>query len=45
LKGHGVGVDYMRVRSSLQRDVERFLAAHELLFVVEQNRDAQFARC
>ena len=23
-------------------DVERFLAAHELLFVVEQNRDAQF---
>jgi 2-oxoglutarate ferredoxin oxidoreductase subunit alpha len=23
-------------------DVERFLAAHKLLFVVEQNRDAQF---
>ncbi|HEY5101743.1 MAG TPA: hypothetical protein VII70_03085, partial [Steroidobacteraceae bacterium] len=23
-------------------DVDRFLAAHELLFIVEQNRDAQF---
>ncbi len=43
LKGHGVGVDYMRVRSfPFTEDVERFLAAHELLFVVEQNRDAQF---
>ncbi len=43
LKGHGVGVDYMRVRSfPFSEDVERFLAAHELLFVVEQNRDAQF---
>ena len=43
LKGQGVGVDYMRVRSfPFSEDVERFLAAHELLFVVEQNRDAQF---
>src|SRR6267154_1565758 len=43
LKGHGVGVDYMRVRSfPFSEDVERFLAAHQLLFVVEQNRDAQF---
>jgi 2-oxoglutarate/2-oxoacid ferredoxin oxidoreductase subunit alpha len=43
LKTHGVGVDYMRVRSfPFSEDVERFLAAHELLFVVEQNRDAQF---
>ncbi|HEV8016974.1 MAG TPA: 2-oxoacid:acceptor oxidoreductase subunit alpha [Steroidobacteraceae bacterium] len=42
LKGLGVGVDYMRVRSfPFTEDVERFLAAHELLFVVEQNRDAQ----
>jgi 2-oxoglutarate ferredoxin oxidoreductase subunit alpha len=33
----------MRVRSfPFSEDVERFLAAHELLFVVEQNRDAQF---
>ena len=43
LKTHGVGVDYMRVRSfPFTEDVERFLAAHQLLFVVEQNRDAQF---
>ncbi|TLZ40916.1 MAG: 2-oxoacid:acceptor oxidoreductase subunit alpha [Gammaproteobacteria bacterium] len=43
LKSRGVGVDYMRVRSfPFSDDVERFLAAHELLFVVEQNRDAQF---
>jgi 2-oxoglutarate/2-oxoacid ferredoxin oxidoreductase subunit alpha len=43
LKSHGVAIDYMRVRSfPFSEDVERFLAAHELLFVVEQNRDAQF---
>jgi 2-oxoglutarate/2-oxoacid ferredoxin oxidoreductase subunit alpha len=39
---HGVRVDYMRVRAfPFGQDVERFLAAHELLFIVEQNRDAQ----
>jgi 2-oxoglutarate ferredoxin oxidoreductase subunit alpha len=43
LETHGVGVDYMRVRGfPFGEDVERFLAAHKLLFVVEQNRDAQF---
>jgi len=43
LKTHGVGLNYMRVRSfPFTEDVEKFLAAHELLFVVEQNRDAQF---
>jgi len=42
LKQRGVALDYMRVRSfPFTEDVERFLAAHELLFVVEQNRDAQ----
>src|SRR6202043_1715262 len=42
LKSRGGGVDYMRVRSfPFSEDVERFLAAHQLLFVVEQNRDAQ----
>ena len=42
LKARGVALDYMRVRSfPFSEDVERFLAAHELLFVVEQNRDAQ----
>ena len=43
LKAEGVAVDYMRVRSfPFSEDVERFLNAHRLLFVVEQNRDAQF---
>jgi 2-oxoglutarate ferredoxin oxidoreductase subunit alpha len=43
LKAQGVGVNYMRVRSfPFSEDVERFLNAHRLLFVVEQNRDAQF---
>lgn len=42
LRLRGVAVDYMRVRSfPFSEDVEKFLAAHELLFVVEQNRDAQ----
>jgi 2-oxoglutarate/2-oxoacid ferredoxin oxidoreductase subunit alpha len=42
LKKQGVAVDYMRVRSfPFSEDVERFLAAHEVLFVIEQNRDAQ----
>jgi len=43
LKAQGVAVDYMRVRAfPFSEDVERFLNAHKLLFVVEQNRDAQF---
>jgi 2-oxoglutarate ferredoxin oxidoreductase subunit alpha len=43
LKAEGIRVNYMRVRSfPFTEDVERFLAAHKLLFVVEQNRDAQF---
>jgi 2-oxoglutarate ferredoxin oxidoreductase subunit alpha len=43
LKTHGVRVSYMRVRAfPFAEDVERFLAAHKTLFVVEQNRDAQF---
>lgn len=43
LKARGVPVDYMRVRAfPFAEDVERFLAAHRLIFVVEQNRDAQF---
>jgi 2-oxoglutarate ferredoxin oxidoreductase subunit alpha len=42
LKQRGVELDYMRVRSfPFSEDVEKFLAAHELLFIVEQNRDAQ----
>jgi 2-oxoglutarate ferredoxin oxidoreductase subunit alpha len=43
LKAQGVRVNYMRVRAfPFSEDVERFLAAHKTLFVVEQNRDAQF---
>jgi 2-oxoglutarate ferredoxin oxidoreductase subunit alpha len=43
LRAQGVYVNYMRVRSfPFTEDVERFLAAHKTLFVVEQNRDAQF---
>jgi 2-oxoglutarate/2-oxoacid ferredoxin oxidoreductase subunit alpha len=42
LRERGVALDYMRIRSfPFTEDVEKFLAAHELLFVVEQNRDAQ----
>ncbi len=42
LAAQGVAVNYLRVRSfPFTEDVERFLAAHEVLFVVEQNRDAQ----
>ncbi len=42
-KAQGVRVNYMRVRGfPFPEDVERFLAAHRLLFVIEQNRDAQF---
>jgi len=43
LKADGVGIDYMRVRGfPFGEEVEQFLAAHRMLFVVEQNRDAQF---
>jgi 2-oxoglutarate ferredoxin oxidoreductase subunit alpha len=42
LRARDVGVDYMRVRSfPFTEDVERFLEAHRVIFVVEQNRDAQ----
>ena len=42
LRARGVTLDYLRVRSfPFTEDVERFLGAHQLLFVVEQNRDAQ----
>jgi 2-oxoglutarate/2-oxoacid ferredoxin oxidoreductase subunit alpha len=42
LRSRGVALDYMRVRAfPFSEDVDRFLTSHELLFVVEQNRDAQ----
>ena len=42
LRARGVGLNYMRVRAfPFTEDVDRFLAAHQVIFVVEQNRDAQ----
>jgi 2-oxoglutarate ferredoxin oxidoreductase subunit alpha len=42
LKRRGVHVDYMRVRGfPFGSEVEEFLAKHETVFVIEQNRDAQ----
>ena len=38
----GVHLDYMRVRAfPFSEEVEKFLADHETIYVVEQNRDAQ----
>ncbi|MBK7251541.1 MAG: 2-oxoacid:acceptor oxidoreductase subunit alpha [Gammaproteobacteria bacterium] len=42
LRTRAVAADYMRVRAfPFGEEVERFLAEHRLIFVVEQNRDAQ----
>jgi len=42
LAEHGVDVDYMRIKAfPFGRAVREFLDAHETLFIVEQNRDAQ----
>ena len=42
LAREGITLDYMRVRSfPFGDDVAKFIEAHELTFVVEQNRDAQ----
>ena len=41
-RAQGVTLDYMRVRGfPFGEEVEQFLQAHQLNFVVEQNRDAQ----
>jgi 2-oxoglutarate/2-oxoacid ferredoxin oxidoreductase subunit alpha len=42
LKARGIAVDYMRIRAfPFNEDVEKFLEQHKIVFVVEQNRDAQ----
>jgi 2-oxoglutarate ferredoxin oxidoreductase subunit alpha len=42
LQGDGVHVDALRVRAfPFSAAVDRFIAGHETVFVVEQNRDAQ----
>ena len=40
LSSHGLTANYMRLRSfPFGEDVEKFLEAHKLIFVIEQNRD------
>ena len=42
LKRRGLHLDYMRLRGfPFGKEVEDFLASHSLVFIVEQNRDAQ----
>ncbi|MEM9304724.1 MAG: 2-oxoacid:acceptor oxidoreductase subunit alpha [Pseudomonadota bacterium] len=42
LSGDGIGLNYMRLRAfPFNAEVDAFLARHERIFVVEQNRDAQ----
>jgi len=42
LAGKGIGFNYMRVRAfPFGQEVEDFLAAHDHIFVIEQNRDGQ----
>jgi 2-oxoglutarate ferredoxin oxidoreductase subunit alpha len=42
LAGRGLATDYLRVRAlPLSRSIREFVAAHERVYVVEQNRDGQ----
>ena len=42
IEARGIHLDYMRVRAfPFDEEVERFLADHEIIYIVEQNRDAQ----
>jgi 2-oxoglutarate/2-oxoacid ferredoxin oxidoreductase subunit alpha len=39
---HGLSVDYMRVRAyPFAHEIHDFVASHERVYIVEQNRDAQ----
>jgi len=43
-KEHGLSVDYMRIRAfPFAHEIHEFVAGHERIYVVEQNRDAQLA--
>ena len=45
LARRGVDVDYLRIRAfPFNQTVEDFLAAHERVFVIEQNRDEQLRK-
>jgi 2-oxoglutarate ferredoxin oxidoreductase subunit alpha len=42
LAKRGIPIDYMRIKAfPFTKEVETFLASHDKIFVVEQNRDAQ----
>jgi len=42
LAKRGIPIDYMRIKAfPFTKEVEAFMASHEKVFVVEQNRDAQ----
>ncbi len=42
LRGNGVDTNYLRLRAlPFNEDVEGFIAAHDRIYVVEQNRDGQ----
>jgi 2-oxoglutarate ferredoxin oxidoreductase subunit alpha len=42
LRRSGTVIDYLRIRAfPFGPEVDEFLAAHQTIFVVEQNRDAQ----
>jgi 2-oxoglutarate ferredoxin oxidoreductase subunit alpha len=45
LREHGLAADYLRVRAfPFAREVQDFVAAHERVYVVEQNRDGQMCQ-
>ncbi|MEQ1856993.1 MAG: 2-oxoacid:acceptor oxidoreductase subunit alpha [Longimicrobiales bacterium] len=45
LASRGIHFDYMRVRGfPFGRQVEQFLAEHDMIFVIEQNRDEQLKK-
>jgi 2-oxoglutarate ferredoxin oxidoreductase subunit alpha len=45
LREHGLAADYLRVRGfPFAREVQDFVAAHERVYVVEQNRDGQMCQ-
>ena len=43
LRGEGLNIDAMRIKAfPFPESVEAFIEAHDTVFVIEQNRDAQF---
>ncbi|HEU4385686.1 MAG TPA: 2-oxoacid:acceptor oxidoreductase subunit alpha [Anaeromyxobacteraceae bacterium] len=45
VREHGLSTDYLRIRAfPFAREVQDFVAAHERVYVVEQNRDGQMCQ-